>query len=107
MRGQSLPTWWWVCNQTPEPGNYTCDCTSEYRGRNCDLLKVVPAGESPLHKRWNMHGRARNSVEPDRYRCDCARIRKGSTANNKLNFCVKLGATNCRNGGTCNSDFSF
>ena len=93
-----------VCNQTPEPGNYTCDCTSEYRGRNCDLLKVRTCRESPCTNGGTCTDEP-NSVEPDRYRCDCAQGYEGFNCKQQTNFCVKLGA-NCRNGGTCNSDFS-
>ena len=28
------------CQQTMEPGNYTCSCMEEYKGHNCEELKV-------------------------------------------------------------------
>ena len=29
-----------ICEQTAEPGNYVCTCTDEYKGKNCEDLKV-------------------------------------------------------------------
>jgi len=36
-----------ICEQTDLPGNYTCTCTDDFEGHNCQELKVKTCNEAP------------------------------------------------------------
>ena len=35
------------CQQTLEPGNYTCDCTDQYKGQNCEQKRNRTCADNP------------------------------------------------------------
>jgi len=92
------------CEQTETPGNYICTCTDDYKGENCEDLKVRTCNENPCNNGATCIPRP-NSPTPDRFTCDCPQGYEKQTCDSKINFCVKLQAR-CLNGGTCRSDFS-
>jgi len=93
-----------TCQQTVEPGSYECTCTEEYKGQNCESLKVRTCNETPCVNGGTCIDEP-DSTSSERYRCDCPQGYEGFNCDTQINFCVKLNA-NCQNGGTCNSDFS-
>ena len=38
------------CLQTEEPGMYTCECTDQYRGHNCEQLKNRTCEDKPCRE---------------------------------------------------------
>jgi hypothetical protein len=36
-----------LCQQTEDPGNYTCTCTDEFKGHDCHELKIKTCNEFP------------------------------------------------------------
>merc|ERR1712178_376965 len=93
-----------TCTQTVEPGDYTCECLPEYKGKNCEELKIKTCAQTPC-----MNGgsciRQQNPDSSNQYRCDCAQGYTGYNCENQIDYCQKLDAE-CKNGGTCHSDFS-
>ena len=92
------------CSQTEQPGSYVCTCTDEYKGQNCENLKVRTCNEVPCVNGGTCIDEP-DSTSSERYRCDCPQGYEGFNCDTQINFCIKLNA-NCQNGGTCNSDFS-
>ena len=91
------------CAQTIIPGNYNCACPQEYKGKNCEELKIKTCAQEPCR-----HGRCipeNNPGSSDQYRCDCAQGYTGFNCEQQIDYCVKLGVI-CENGATCLSDFS-
>ena len=93
-----------TCTETTTPGDYTCACLEEYKGKDCQELKVKTCREAPCE-----HGgtciEEENNVGPEKYRCDCLNGYEGINCQNQTDYCVKL-RVECQNGGTCVSDFS-
>ncbi len=93
-----------ICRQTDLPGNYTCACTPEYKGLNCEEVKVKTCRERPCLNEGTCIEVA-NTESSERYRCDCPQGYEGRNCENQIDYCVKLNV-HCQNGGTCKSDFS-
>lgn len=92
-----------ACQQTPEPGDYTCTCLPEYIGKNCEELRIKTCAQSPC-----VHGFCideANVGSSDQYRCDCKPGYTGHNCELEEDYCLKLGGY-CNNGGTCVSDLS-
>lgn len=93
-----------ICAQTEQPGNYNCTCTAEYKGKNCQDLKIRTCREWPCANSGTCIDEP-NSLDSDRYRCDCPQGYTGVNCESQVDFCIKLNGQ-CQNGGTCRSDFS-
>ena len=87
------------CSQTEQPGSYVCTCTDEYKGQNCENLKVRTCNEVPCVNGGTCIDEP-DSTSSERYRCDCPQGYEGFNCDTQINFCIKLNA-NCQNGGTC------
>ena len=93
-----------LCSQTITPGDYNCDCPSEYKGKNCEEFRIRTCDQTPCEN----GGSCIDQIKPgssDQYRCDCAQGYTGSNCENQINYCQKL-LVECKNGGTCRSDFT-
>ena len=93
-----------ICQQTDRPGDYTCSCTQEYKGKNCEEVKVKTCRERPCLNDGTCIDVA-NPESSERYRCDCPQGYEGRNCEYQIDYCVKLNV-HCQNGGTCKSDFS-
>ena len=93
-----------TCEQTTEPGNYTCTCTSEYEGHSCEEVKVKTCSHSPCQNGGTCRSGSRLGSD-DLYRCDCTTGYKGVDCEIKKDFCVE-NQQPCTNGATCISDDS-
>ena len=93
-----------VCTQLEQPDAYTCTCTDEYKGKNCEDLKIRTCRENPCANGGTCLDEP-DSDSSDRYRCDCALGYQGTNCDSRIDFCIKLNA-DCQNGATCRSDFS-
>ena len=93
-----------TCTQTLIPGDYTCACLNEYKGKDCQELKVKTCREAPCENGGTCIEED-NRIGPEKYRCDCLNGYEGINCQNQTDYCVKL-AVECQNGGTCVSDFS-
>jgi protein crumbs len=95
-----------VCQQTERPGDYTCTCTQEYKGKNCEEVKIKTCRERPcLNEGTCIDVVAVSPESSERYRCDCPQGYEGRNCEHQIDYCVKLNV-HCQNGGTCKSDFS-
>ena len=93
-----------TCSQTEIPGDYTCQCLAEYKGKDCEELKVKTCKQDPCQNGGSCIDEARVGSS-DQYRCDCAQGYEGENCEDQINFCEKYSVT-CKNGGSCTSDFS-
>lgn len=93
-----------ACRQTELPGDYNCECLEEYKGKNCEDLKVRTCEQQPCLSGGTCIDEA-ESVSSDKYRCDCSSGYEGFNCEDQIDYCEKLTVT-CKNGGTCSSDFS-
>jgi len=93
-----------TCTQSPEPGDYTCACQPEYKGKDCQELKVKTCREMPCQNGGTCIEETERAG-PEQYSCDCPNGYEGINCEQQTDFCVKLKAE-CKNGGTCSSDFS-
>ena len=93
-----------TCSESAEPGDYTCACLPEYKGKDCQELKVKTCREQPCVNGGTCIEEARTDG-PEQYRCDCPNGYEGINCEKQTDFCVKLNVE-CQNGGTCSSDFS-
>jgi len=93
-----------ACSQTEEPGDYSCECLEEYKGKNCEELKVKTCEQQPCLSGGTCIDET-SSGSSDQYRCDCAQGYEGLNCENQIDYCQKL-SVKCKNGGTCTSDFS-
>ena len=91
------------CSQTLAPGDYTCNCLDEYKGKDCQELKVKTCRELPCVNGGTCIDEQLQG--PEKYRCDCPSGYEGRNCENEIDFCVKLNVV-CQNGGTCKSDFA-
>jgi protein crumbs len=93
-----------ICTQSPTPGDYSCQCPQEYKGKDCQELKVKTCQNEPCQN----GGRCipeEGGGGSEQYRCDCPNGYEGINCQNQTDFCVKL-SMQCEHGGTCYSDFS-
>ena len=91
------------CAQTIIPGDYTCTCPPEYKGKDCEELKIKTCAQEPCS-----NGRCIPESNPgssDQYRCDCDQGYTGRNCDQQINYCDHF-KKNCQNGATCHSDFS-
>ena len=93
-----------TCTQTIIPGDYTCACLNEYKGKDCQELKVKTCREAPCENGGTCIEED-NRIGAEKYRCDCLNGYEGINCQNQTDYCVKL-KVECQNGGTCVSDFS-
>jgi hypothetical protein len=93
-----------ICQQTERPGDYICTCTQEYKGKNCEEVKIKTCRERPCLNEGTCID-VPNPESSERYRCDCPQGYEGRNCENQIDYCVKLNV-HCQNGGTCKSDFS-
>jgi len=93
-----------ACRQTEEPGDYVCECLDEYKGKNCEELKVKTCKQQPCLSGGTCIDEEREG-STDPYRCDCAQGYEGVNCEKQTNYCEKL-SVKCMNGGTCQSVFS-
>jgi len=97
-----------ICRQTVEPGNYTCDCTDQFRGHNCEQLKNRTCEDKPCRNGAICRNEI-NDINHERYTCDCngngnaESLYKGVDCDEKRDFC-KESYGPCQNGATCISD---
>ena len=92
-----------TCQQTVQPGGYTCSCLQAYKGDNCEEERIKTCAHEPCQ-----HGRCvprNNSTSSNKYSCDCDQGYEGLNCERKINYCTKL-KKQCQNGGTCESNFS-
>ena len=92
-----------TCQQTVQPGGYTCSCLEAYKGTNCQEEKIKTCAHEPCQ-----HGRCvprNNATSSNKYSCDCDQGYEGLNCESKINYCNKL-KKQCQNGGTCESNFS-
>ncbi len=93
-----------TCSQSLLPGNYTCECPSEFEGRNCQDVKVRTCAHLPcLNGGTCRNVESRRDGSDDRYLCDCNTGFRGTDCEIKKDFCQEFSRP-CKNGATCISD---
>ncbi|TRY63548.1 hypothetical protein TCAL_08301 [Tigriopus californicus] len=95
-----------ICTQTILPGNYTCECSDKYIGKDCEELKIKTCDQRPCQNGATCRpGASYFSGSNNQYVCDCTPGFKGEDCEKERDFCEEL-PDSCLNGATCISDHS-
>lgn len=95
-----------TCTQTILPGNYTCECSEEYIGKDCEELKIKTCDQRPCQNGATCRpGPSYFSGSNNQYVCDCTPGFKGEDCEKERDFCEEI-TDPCQNGATCVSDHS-
>ena len=91
------------CTESITPGEYSCTCTDEYKGKNCEELKIKTCNEMPCQNDGVCIDKIDDtSQEGVKYTCDCKNGWEGMNCDMKKNFCDSYDVK-CKNNGTCES----
>ncbi len=90
------------CSESLSIGNYTCDCPSDFVGRNCEEVKIKTCAHTPCLNGGTCRD-GQNPYTDDLYFCDCLTGYKGTDCEIKKDFCEEF-LQPCKNGASCISD---